>query len=127
MIFIFSIIAGSQCSVSFLLHSKVTQSHIRVYIFFFPPHYHAPSQVTRHSSQGSTSRISLLIHSRGNSLHLLTPDSCPSHSSPLGIHKPVLHVHEFLLKRRNLMIRESLGVRYGLCPGCQTEYITFGK
>ena len=35
MIFIFSIIAGLQCSVSFLLYSKVTQSHIPVYIFAF--------------------------------------------------------------------------------------------
>ena len=32
--FIFSIIAGLQCSVNFLLHSKVTQSHIHVYIVF---------------------------------------------------------------------------------------------
>ena len=34
MIFIFSIIPGLQCSVNFLLHSKVTQSHIHVYILF---------------------------------------------------------------------------------------------
>ena len=34
MIFIFSIIAGLQCSVSFLLYSKVTQSHIHIYIPF---------------------------------------------------------------------------------------------
>ena len=31
MIFIFPIIADLQCSVSFLLHSEMTQSHIRVY------------------------------------------------------------------------------------------------
>ena len=36
MIFIFSIMADLQCSVNFLLHSKVTQSHIHVYIFFSP-------------------------------------------------------------------------------------------
>ena len=42
MIFTFSIIAGLQSSVSFLLYSKVTQSHIHVYslydfssLFFF--------------------------------------------------------------------------------------------
>ena len=35
MIFIFSIIADLQCSVSFLLHSNVTQSHVHVYILFF--------------------------------------------------------------------------------------------
>ena len=34
MIFIFSIIAGSQCSVNFLLYSKVAQSHGHVYILF---------------------------------------------------------------------------------------------
>ena len=39
--FIFSIITGLQCSFSFLLYSKVTQSHIHVYIFF--SHYYAPS------------------------------------------------------------------------------------
>ena len=50
MIFIFSIIAGSQCSINSLLHSKATQSsHIH-----FPSHtifHHAPLQVTRHGSQ----------------------------------------------------------------------------
>ena len=37
MIFIFSIIVGLQCSVSFLLYSKGTQSHmyINIYILFF--------------------------------------------------------------------------------------------
>ena len=34
MIFIFSIIAGLQCSVNFLLYSKVTQLHIHAYILF---------------------------------------------------------------------------------------------
>ena len=34
MIFIFSIIACLLCSVNFLLYSKVTQSHIHVYILF---------------------------------------------------------------------------------------------
>ena len=34
MISIFSIIAGLQCSVNFLLYSKVTQLHIQVYIPF---------------------------------------------------------------------------------------------
>ena len=32
MIFIFSIVAGLQYSVNFLLYSKVTQLHIHVYI-----------------------------------------------------------------------------------------------
>ena len=52
MIFIFSIIAGLQHSVNFLLHSKVTQSHIHVYILFSHIIFHrVPSQVTRYSSQ----------------------------------------------------------------------------
>ena len=34
LIFIFPIIAGLQCSVNFLLYSKVTQSDIHVYIPF---------------------------------------------------------------------------------------------
>ena len=34
MISSFSILAGLQCSVDFLLYSKVTQSHIHVYIPF---------------------------------------------------------------------------------------------
>ena len=34
--FCFSIIAGLQCSVSFRLYSKVTQSHIHIYILFLP-------------------------------------------------------------------------------------------
>ena len=50
MIFIFSIIADLQCSVSFLLHSEATQLHIHVYILFFS-HDHAASQVTIHSAQ----------------------------------------------------------------------------
>ena len=33
-IFIFSVRVDLQCSVNFLLHSKVTQSHIHVYILF---------------------------------------------------------------------------------------------
>ena len=31
MVFIFSMIAGLQCSVNFLLNSKVTQSHTHIY------------------------------------------------------------------------------------------------
>ena len=35
MVFIFSIIAGLQCSINFLLYIKVTQLHIHVYIHFY--------------------------------------------------------------------------------------------
>ena len=33
-VYFFSVIADLQCSVNFLLHSKVIQSHIHVYILF---------------------------------------------------------------------------------------------
>ena len=36
MIFILSIIADLQCSVNFLLHRKVTQSHLHVYNLLSP-------------------------------------------------------------------------------------------
>ena len=74
MIFIFSIIADLQCSVSFLLHSKVTQSHIHVYILFFS-HYHALSQVTRHSSQCHTAGSHCFYIPKVIFFHLLTPNS----------------------------------------------------
>ena len=38
----------------------------------------------------------MFIHSKGNSLYLLTQIPSPSHSLPLGNHKSVLQVHEFL-------------------------------
>ena len=34
MIFVFSIMAGLQCSVSFLLYSMVTQLHKHIYVLF---------------------------------------------------------------------------------------------
>ena len=63
----------------FLLYSKVTQAiyicvHIYIYSFSHIILCHVPSQVTGYSSLCS-SRISLPIHSKGKSLHLLTPDS----------------------------------------------------
>ena len=48
----------------FLLYSMVTQSHIHIYILF--------SHIL---NLPGLSRISLLIHSKGKSLHLLTPSS----------------------------------------------------
>jgi len=53
MIFTFSIIAGLQCSVNFLPHSKMTQSHTHTYIHSFCHIilHHAPSYVTRYCSQ----------------------------------------------------------------------------
>ena len=47
MVSIFSIIVGFQCSVNFLLYSKMTQSHIYIYILFSHIILHnAPSKVT---------------------------------------------------------------------------------
>ena len=46
----FFIIADLQCSVNFLLHSTSDPvTHTCIHSFF--SHYHAPSQVTRHSFQ----------------------------------------------------------------------------
>ena len=59
----------------FLLYSKVTQSHTYLYSFSQIILHHAPSQVTRYSFPVLYSRISLLILSKCNGLHLLTPNS----------------------------------------------------
>ena len=66
MIFIFSIIVGLQCSVNFLLYSKVTQSHTThiLFLILYSMFHHewldiVPSWVTRHSSH--TTHILFLI------------------------------------------------------------------
>ena len=53
MIFIFSILVGLECSVSFLLYSKVPQWHTHTHTRSFSHIilHHAPSQVTRYGSQ----------------------------------------------------------------------------
>ena len=63
--------------------------------------HHIPSQVIRCSSLCWDSSISLLIHSKCSSFHLLTPDSQSIHSLPLrlGNHMSVLHVRELLQQR----------------------------
>ena len=103
MIFIFSIVIGLQCSVNFRLYSKVTQSHIYVYAFFFS-HYLPSCSIISDQIQFPVlySRISLLIHSKGNGLHLLIPDSQSTHSLPLplGNHKSLLQVYEFFSVER---------------------------
>ena len=67
------------------IHTHLSFSHIIL--------HHVPSQVTV-----AHRRISLLIHSKCSNLHLLTPDSqsilLPL--PPLGNHKSLLQVHEFL-------------------------------
>ena len=73
MIFIFSVIPGLQCFVNFLLYSKVTQSHVHVHILFLM----LSSIMLRHKwldiVPRAIQRISLLFHSKGSNLHLLTP------------------------------------------------------
>ena len=71
MIFIFSIVVGLQCSVSFLC----TVTHIYIHSFSHIILHHVPSQVTSYRVPVLFSRISLLIHSKCTSLHLLTLDS----------------------------------------------------
>ena len=73
MIFIFSIISGLQSSVNFLLYSRVTQSHMHIYILFLTLSCYIISDQIQ--LPVLYSRISLVIHSKGNRLHLLTPDS----------------------------------------------------
>ena len=109
MVFIFSIIAGLQSSVSFLLHNKLTRSHIHVYILFshiVMLHHKwldkVPSTIQQYLIDYPFQRQWFAsinpIHSKGNSLHLLTPNAQPIlfTSPPLGNHKSVLHVHDFL-------------------------------
>lgn len=61
MIFIFSTIADLQGSVKFLLYGEVTQLHIHVNVLFsYIILHHAPSQVTKYSSQGSSSLFLIL-------------------------------------------------------------------
>ena len=69
-IFIFFITAGLQCSVNFLLYSRVAQEHTRIHRFFFLP-WSGSIICDETSFPGLHSRISLLIHS----LHLGPPSS----------------------------------------------------
>ena len=65
----------------FLLYNKVTQSHI--YTFFFSPQPPSCSIISDQIQFAVLySRISWLIHSKGNSVHLLTPDSQSISLSP---------------------------------------------
>ena len=68
----------------------------RTGIHYFFSHYHAPSKWPVFPVLQS--RISLLINSKGNSLHLLTPSSqsTPLPHLPLGNHRSILQVHDFL-------------------------------
>ena len=63
----------------FLLYSKVTQLYVYIHSF---SHYLLPCPLI---VLCAIHRTSLLIHSKCNSLHLLTPDSCPSYSPSLPL------------------------------------------
>ena len=58
-----------------MLYSKVTHSYIHIFILF--SHYPPSCSITSNETEFPVlySRISLLIHSRCNHLHLLTPNS----------------------------------------------------
>ena len=77
----------------------VSLSHTHTHILFFS-HYPPSCSILSEQIQFPLlcSRISLLKHSKCNSLHLLTPNSqsLPLLSLPLGNHKSVLHVCEFV-------------------------------
>ena len=84
----------------FLLYSRVTQSYTHIHSFssnYFPP-YSIPRDWIEFPVLYS--RTSLLIHSKCNNLHLLTPNSQPiplPPSPPFGNHKSVLCVRESVL------------------------------
>ena len=89
------IVVDLQCSVN--LCWQQSDPVIHLYTFFFS--YYPPScSITSDWIEFPAlyGRISWLIHSKCNSLHLLTQTPSPSHSLPLGNPKSVLHVHGFV-------------------------------
>ena len=91
-------------------NSAVQQSDPVIYIYSYTHisflSYYLPSC----SIPVLYSRTSLLIHSKGNSLHLLTPNSqsIPLSPLPLGSNKSVLYVHEFFFCSIDRFICASL-------------------
>ena len=70
----------------FQLYNEVAHLYIYMHSFFQVTFYHVPSQVFGYSSLCCPSRPSLLVHSKCNRLHLLTPN-CPISSSD-SIYRP---------------------------------------
>ena len=94
MIFLFSIIAGLQCSVKFLLFSKGTQSHVQIYTFF-SSHYPPSCAITRdHNFPSLWCRLVMpekraAVPLMGEALHKFIQDRLnPSASSPASSSKP---------------------------------------
>ena len=90
------IVVNLQCPVNFYCTTKWSH-HIYIYIIFlilYIMFHHKWLDIV----PVLYSRISFLIHSKWHNLNLLTPNSqsIHSHSLPLGNHKTVLQVHEFL-------------------------------
>ena len=89
------------CFIVFCQFSTVQQSDLitHVYTFCFS-HYPPLCSIISDQIQFPVlySRISLLIYSKCNSLHLLSPDfrSIPLSPPLLGNHKSLLQVHKFL-------------------------------
>ena len=77
MIFIFSIIVGTVFSQYSMVQQSdpISLSFTHTHSFSHIILHHAPSLVTRYGSLCYTAGISLLIHSKCSSLHLITPDS----------------------------------------------------
>ena len=104
----------------FLLYGKDT-IYKYIYILFFS-HYRLSCSITNTWLQFPVlySRISLLIYSKCNSLHLLAPDSqsIPILPLPLGNHRSVLYAQVFLFCRQVHLchVLDSIYViSYGIC------------
>ena len=81
----------------FLLYSKMTQSYVSISIYIHTSShiifYQGLSEEIIYSSLSYTVTL-LFIHSKFNSLDLLSPNSENLHSLPLGNHKSVLYIYE---------------------------------
>ena len=96
---IFSIITGSQCSCNFLLYTKLTQSHIHVYILFtyIIMLHHMWLDIVPSAIQND-----LMAYPFQTQEFASINTKFPIHATPSPLplllcnHKSVLHVHDFL-------------------------------
>ena len=101
----------------FLLYSQVTQLYIHIRSLAYIIFHHVLSWETGYCA---VQQDLIAYPSKCNSLHLLTPNSCPSRSLPLGNYKSVLYVCESVsvLQRGPLVpyFRSHVYViSYGVC------------